>query len=394
MWPRAVELKTMSDKTTINATCESELPAETLLSMQDTLKNIITTSISHSSSSNELIDDVSDDSLPVDNRDVSLAIANRMEINWCDKNELTRKSDLLDSDQRRMLKVLDTKQRDFSDGLDDKYFSNALPILASGVKMYQSLVCCGQRINGVERPCEKPMFCSRCAKRLGHAANAMYGSCFSSGTFHFVTISFKGTLPYDSVHSPLVTEYWDAVDGAFEHLYRQDMIDGIYWVNEISIHQFQPLRILPHGHAVIDSGVFTDEHTDLIKEFFQERYPDIELEISIVSDRLDSKHDLYRIVDYCNKPIDLAEPYQTAVAYMQGEQRMESLNREMREFLEGIPTETFKRKRIHRLGTMSPQCRTRYIGTSKSERVAVVKRAGRKAHEAAQKAAVQKTRAS
>jgi len=317
---------------------------------------------------NQCISSSDNSSLPVDKKHVSI---NPLDLNWMDRSELISQADVLSETQRRLINQLVVKERDFSKGFENgNYFMNALPIIASDVKFSQRFVQCGRHQGSARVHCEKPMFCSKCAEADGNRALGMYYNSFERGTFHFVTISFKGSVPFDSLNSSHMLAYWNAVDGAFKHLCSQDIVDGAYWVDELAIHDFFPLRVLPHGHAIIDSGAFTDEDVNEILEYLAENHSDLELKPSIEFTRIPDRYDFIRRIKYCNKSINLARPYETGVAYIDeaSGRTMNALNREMRDFLEGVPVTTLGRKRIHRAGTMLPQCKSRYIGTNAKQR--------------------------
>jgi len=333
---------------------------------QDILKDIISTSPIHSS--HPPLDDCL--SL-IDKQEVSIGSTDPLSLNWCSKRDLMNNKSILSETQCHLLKLLEEKERDFSKGFSDgNYFSNALPIIASESKHAQRFVCCGRQ-RGVNRVhCEKPMFCSKCASMSKNTAFRMYDPAFGRGTFQFLTISFNGHIPFDSINASTMLDYWDAVDGAISHLYSEDLIDGFYSVNELVIHQFLPLRIVPHGHAIIDTDAFTADHLAAINEYIAQHHPDLSLQPSIDVKRIRTRDDFFRTIGYCNKAIDLTGPYQTAIAFMglSRKESMPALNREMREFLEGIPVITHGRKKILRRGTMSPQCTTRYIGATVKQR--------------------------
>lgn len=306
----------------------------------------------------------------IDDESVSLSLTNPLAVDWSDASQLNRHERCFSEEQQRAFDLLNRKQNDYPHQITGNYLQNGRFVVASGVKIFQRFACCGRKEGFKTVFCEKPMLCSGCARRNERILQQRFDGVFSKGTFYHVTISFTGDLPFDSISSHAVTEHWTAVNAAVRHLYDQDMINGACVIDEIAVEQFLPLRVLPHGHAIIDADVFTTEHIQEIQNFIRDHHPEVQLAVNVRSRKLSSEYEFERIIAYCNKAIDLTKHYEAeAESIVSSKARsFESLNREMRELLEGILVETYGFRKTQYCGTMHTQCKTRYIGNHISKK--------------------------
>jgi len=70
-----------------------------------------------------------------------------------------------------------------------------------------------------------------------------YVPAFNNGHWHFLTISFRGQLPFDSANAPASLDCWNACKAALEQLLPSKLVKGLHWTEEMAI---LPLRIGPN----------------------------------------------------------------------------------------------------------------------------------------------------
>lgn len=298
-----------------------------------------------------------------------------VDLDWSDREELRRYQAALDAKQVHLLDLIETKEEEFSEGIDRQYFENSTPIIAARPSWAERYVCCGRRVGTHKRVwCNAWNFCPTCASRQAHTSLPMYVPVFHRGPFFFVTSSFSGNLPFYDHHTVGTLKYWDAIKAGLRSLYDADAIRGAYWVDEMFIHSFLPPRVLPHTHGIIHADrISKDVVRQLVASidaYRDENGDGVELEPDIKFELIPTAPDLGRCINYCTKAIDLITPYQSSwvEVELRNRARAEELNREMRDFLEGFPQVTANRIKIHRIGSLSPQYRKSFIGVKAADR--------------------------
>lgn len=299
-------------------------------------------------------------------------------LNWCDLDDIVRLSDHLQSNHRSLLKLLEWQQTDFSDDFDCRYFRNAPLLIGLGAsKLVDRYVRCGHKEGLGQVFCEKPLFCYRCACFKQLDLLAMFANCFHKGTFHSLTVSFAGSLPFDSVNGVQVRSHWDALNRALKAMIASEAWSGAFWVNEVAIVNVAPLRVLPHAHAVVHSDQITPEQINELSALISgyigtgDEPVEIALTPSIKHELIVDEESFEKAIRYLHKPINLYEHYERAWdAMLSGaDLTAQHINRSMRDFVEGIPVVTTGFHRSHYAGSCMSQKKWQFIGVQKSDRV-------------------------
>ena len=126
-----------------------------------------------------------------------------------------------------------------------------------------------------------------------------------------------------------------------------------------------PLRVLPHAHALVDADRITDDDLAELQTAISSYTGDSDNPVEIkltpkvyreTAEPLSSQQDLFNVLSYFNKAINVVKPYHTAwnAQVATGGESAFTLNREARELLEGIPV---------LLPTLKGQSRKRSNGT-------------------------------
>lgn len=316
-------------------------------------------------------------------------IITAFDLNYADRDELLRESSLLDDCQRHLLRLLETKRTEYSDGIPNAYFDNGYFIFGlANEKIAQRYVCCGRPQGTGEIPCKNWMFCERCANKQVHSSLARYANVFNHGTFFHLTVAFDGDLPFTGPKSTQILGYWEAINSAITAMCNSGTWRGAYWVDELHVRTFLPLRVMPHAHAIIDAErIHEDDLAELqrlIREYTgdEDNLVHVGLPLSIKLESLETERDLQNTIAYLTKATNLVRPYKVAWTDNVADDRTNAfhLNREVRELVEGVPEllKTIKgKKRKWWKGTMQPGTKN-YIGTVFKKKRRKGKRTSRK----------------
>lgn len=295
------------------------------------------------------------------------------ELNYGSRGELLRHRSLLRADQQYMLNLMETKRNEYADGIPDAYFDNGYLILGLTSEKYAlRYVCCGRRQGSRKIPCKQWLLCPVCAQRELRCSWARYANIYRKGTFHYLTLSFDGDLPFDATTSTRILDYWDAINAAMVAKCTSGEWRGALWVDELAVNRFLPLRVLPHAHAIIDADTISQDTLDELSEAVASytRSEDLPAEILLKPrlrlKRIDSEYEFQKVLSYLTKAVNVVKPYSTAWWLEVANDRSKgfALNKEARELLETVPglirlIEGNKRKWAK--GTLDPHT-TSYIG--------------------------------
>jgi hypothetical protein len=296
------------------------------------------------------------------------------DLNYADRQQLISESALLSAAQRHFLEVIETKREEFSDGIPNAYFDNGYLILGLATESFAArYICCGRPQGTCSIYCNKWFVCERCAQRQVAKSFARYADSFHKGTFHFLTISFHGDLPFTETTNTQILDHWEAINSAVEEMCNSGIWTGAYWVDELAVNSFLPLRVNPHAHAIIHavriSEADLEDLNNLISSYQGD--DDIPVEItlspSILHRSIPSQRDFENTIAYLTKAINLVKPYNAAwrehITSNPGNAYL--LNREARELLEGLP-ELLKqlkgKRRLRCKGTLDSRNK-HFIGT-------------------------------
>lgn len=280
-------------------------------------------------------------------------------LRYSDPVDLEAHPDLLSGRQLRLLGFL----RRFRQG----HLANGSILIASGSRDADRYCLCGSH-NGRRAPCRcrLRLFCDPCARfhRLRYLNRYVPG--FPRGQWRFATLSYERALPFTSTQARRVFPLWNAATGAIRRLVGRRLVSGAFFVEEIKIIDFLPLRVLPHAHAILCSevgnGRLEDELHDLIRNGgLREACRDHRLAIAFRDEGLNippsiqvrpirSPRGLGQAINYMVKPIDLSTRYDLRWEFM--ETNAMALNNELTEFVTGVSSLTENRRMIATLGNL------------------------------------------
>jgi hypothetical protein len=196
---------------------------------------------------------------------------------------------------------------------------------------------------------------------------------FNQGNWWHLTLSFEGYLPFSGNGAYDCVDYWNVCKETMQRLVVERTIRGAYWVEEISVGGFLPLRVKPHVHALVeadevpltnqDMQTWTATHQDSNSEPLT-LVPSVKAQ-PIVSERM-----LLNTVEYLFKPIDLVRPYTTAWSQAVDHESREGateLNNQASEFVGGFSRITYRRPKMRAKGVLDPR-HSRFVGVQKDER--------------------------
>jgi len=292
-----------------------------------------------------------------------------------DMVELLDHQHLLPGDARNHLELVRRKPDVYPERFgDDAYLPNSTLLLAShypGSGRYG--YCCVPNPQNPRGLCKDHKFCPYCNYLIREQAVKTYVPAFDNGTWHFLTLSFVGNLPFDSANLQATLDCWDACKDALQALHRDKVVAGLHWTEELAVLSFLPLRVMPHVHALVDCHDFDDEQIERLRlhlSNWQNEYgepldlvPDIDVRpISTHRSLLDRTRYLY-------KTINLSRPYDTAWVNFIDEERTRAweLNSQARELAAGVFEARKDRNRMHSKGTLNPRAKE-FIGVAKDDR--------------------------
>lgn len=292
-----------------------------------------------------------------------------------DMAELLDHQHLLPGDARNHLELVRRKPDVYPERFnDDNYLPNSTLLLASHYPGSQRYAYCGVTTDRNPRgTCRDHKFCPYCNYLIREQAVRTYVPAFDDGTWHFLTLSFAGNLPFDSANLQATIDCWDACKDALQALHANKVVAGLHWTEELAVLSFLPLRVMPHVHAIVDSHYFGEaqvERVRLLLSNWRNEYgepldlvPDLDVRpISTPRSLLDRTRYLY-------KPINLSRPYDAAwEKFIDGQRtRAWELNSQARELAAGVFEARKDRNRMHSKGTLNPRAKE-FIGVAKDER--------------------------
>lgn len=289
--------------------------------------------------------------------------------------ELLDHQHLLDPPMRAHLDLVQRKPEVYPGRFGDaNYLPNSTLLLASQYPGRQRYAFCSVPTwQNAKGQCKDHKLCPYCNYLIREQAVRTYVPAFDDGTWHFLTLSFVGNLPFGSANLQATLDCWDANKSALKALHTDRHIAGVHWTEELAVLSFLPLRVMPHVHAIVDSHYFGEAPVERLRlhlSNWRNEYgepldlvPDIDVRpISTPRSLLDRTRYLY-------KPINLARPYDTAwVNLIDGERtRAWELNSQARELAAGVFEARKDRNRMHSKGTLNPRAKE-FIGVAKDER--------------------------
>lgn len=302
-------------------------------------------------------------------------LADETDLRRTDMAELLDHQHLLSGDVRNHLELVRRKPDVYPERFfDDNYLPNSTLLVASHYPGRQRYAFCGVATAiSPKGTCRDHKFCPYCNYLVREQAVRTYVPAFDQGTWHFLTLSFSGQLPFDSANLQATVDCWDAQKSALEALHADRHVAGLHWTEELAVLSLLPARVMPHVHALVDCHDFGEEHLERLRLHLSnwrnqygeplELVPDIDVRpISTPRSLLDRTRYLY-------KPINLARPYDTAWANHIGDDRTRAweLNSQARELAAGVFEARKDRQRMHSKGSLNPRAKG-YIGIPKDDR--------------------------
>lgn len=291
---------------------------------------------------------------------------------------LRRNRRLLSCHQRQMLEATLTRMEAYPQCFDrsgSDYQQRSGIVLMSDWERAHKFTHC--TFHG--RSCGLWKFCPYCAYVRRNALVEKFLPFFHLTRWHFLTISFTGHLLFGPESPDDITDYWNACLGAIRSLERESVISGAICVEELHIRCLDPCRVLPHCHFLISADEVSDGTLDDLEERVRahvctvpcqdfdgvepNRDAEIRLPVTTRCCELESERDLDRVLRYLVKPIDIVEPYETAIRNLD-EDELEGriqLNQNTEQFLQGHAIYSEDRRQMSYLGNLDARTRARCL---------------------------------
>jgi hypothetical protein len=302
-------------------------------------------------------------------------ISDPCKLNRGDKQELLDNQDVLDARTRGFLERVRRKPEIYPERFSTpRYLSNSTILIASSYPGSQRYAYCGvpNEFN-LKGTCRDHKFCPYCNYLVREQAVRTFVPAFSNGSWHFLTISFSGQLPFDSANAPSSVDCWDACKNALQHLEQTGIVAGVHWTEEIAIVSFLPLRVIPHIYVVVDASTFSADELELLRQqmtgWHNAQGEGLPLGCNLDVRPVSSERSLFDRVRYLYKPIEIAPRYEAAwnLAAQDDRARAWELNSQAREFAAGVFDIRKDRQRMNSKGTLNPRARE-FIGIKKEDR--------------------------
>lgn len=300
-------------------------------------------------------------------------LARETDLKRTDMQELLDHQHLLPEVVRSRLALVHGKPRVYPERFfDPSYLPNSTLLVASHYPGSQRYAFCGVATSvNPNGTCRDHKFCPYCNYLVREQAVRTYVPSFDDGNWRFLTLSFAGSLPFDSANLGSNIDCWDACRSALQALQENKAVNGLHWTEELAVLSFLPLRVMPHVHAIVDAHEFGDEQVEQLRNHLTQwrnaygepldLVPDIDVRpVSTPRSLLDRTRYLY-------KPINLSRPYDTAWANHIGDDRSRAweLNSQARELAAGIFEARKDRNRMYSKGTLNPRAKE-FIGIPKA----------------------------
>jgi hypothetical protein len=293
-----------------------------------------------------------------------------------DMQELLDHQHLLDSDVRDRLERVRRKPDIYpARFFDEHYLPNSTLLVASrypGAKGYAH--CCITSDVNRNGTCRDHKFCPYCNYLVREGEVRKFVPAFDHGSWHFLTLSFDGRLPFVSSNLGATIDCWDACKSALQTLHDQGIVGGLHWTEELAVLSFLPATAMPHVHALVDAHEFGDEQLEVVRtslsNWRNSQGEGIPLLPNLDVRPIHTPRSLLSRTRYLYKPINLSLSYDAAWANHVGDDRSRAweLNSQAREVAAGIFEARKDRNRMHSKGTLD-QRNKRFIGIPRNERI-------------------------
>lgn len=299
------------------------------------------------------------------------------ELKRTDMQELLDHQHLLDPSDRTLLELVRRKPEIYPNRFfDPDYLPNATLLVASSYPGAKRHAFCGVPTSvSKDGRCRDHKFCPRCNYLVREDAARAYVPAFDNGNWHFVTLSFSGSLPFDSANIGAIADCWDACKETLQFMRASGHVEGVHWTEELAVLSFLPLQVMPHVHALVDARDFGDEQAGLLllrlSNWRNASGEGLALAPDIDIRPISTQRSLLDRLRYLYKPIQLARAYENAWGDHLDDSRSRAweLNSQARELAAGIFDVRKRRNRMNSEGTLNPRAKG-FIGVAKAERAA------------------------
>lgn len=295
-------------------------------------------------------------------------------LNLANLSEVVSNIKLLDRTQSRLL-ISGMKKVQFShEAYIDAFLANLGMLVFAHPPFLQSVCLCGVD----HKRCKNHYWCPRCAYAAATQLWKEFLPHFSKGTFWFITISIKGSIPFTHINANNLRTYWSLLRTGLQLYSRvnKTAISGFYMSDEVSVRQFLPLEICPHLHGVIDATDLDDTTINELQQYINTLLELVDapasLETSVRIRRINTQSSLKSALRYLIKPINLNPRYRMDWQRMvtTGERPAWQINNEVRDFINGVSLISHYPKSIRHIqgfGSMNAK-NSEYIGVPRARR--------------------------
>lgn len=294
-------------------------------------------------------------------------------LNRADLDELKAHEHLLDYRQSKHLKSVQRKVELYPQRFRDPNYlaQSAILLLSPGwASAERYSCCCIPNLINPTGACRLHRFCPYCSWYEGRKVQLSYVPVFDETNWHFLTGSYTGELEMAlAADANTWLCYWDAYKAAFSAWVESGAVNGVYWVEELAVNSLQPIKVLPHVHAIVDAGYI--EETDLQDlSVLIERHLEAELashlEPNLQLKNVTSQRSLMDHLAYLHKPINLLKAYEKAWAPWYNRHAVVSLNSQATDLVLGYSHVNNRRPKMHAKGTLNPKAK-QFIGIPTSQ---------------------------
>jgi hypothetical protein len=298
-----------------------------------------------------------------------------LNLNYADLGELLEHFNSLPAHvQQKVSAITDkqrTKPREF---MYDGYYPQTTLISMLEDTVATSVCLCGFKPGSARRSpglCHKPRLCWKCASLEARKSLDVFKPNFHNHSWGFLTVSFHGDLSYSTTGSASEwCRYWDASTKGVRELRKDRHLDGAIIREEMKFNSIDPIRVLPHIHAIIPQGELSEvaiqELTDFIQSYEDADGGTIDLQPSIRFKPLLTEVDFEKVWFYIYKPTLFFSAYYARWNDLASPEVKQRINRSAREAIEAAINIPFQRRQIHYLGNMRSAQHDSFIGVAAS----------------------------
>lgn len=274
-------------------------------------------------------------------------------------------------------------------------------IALSDFEKSKSVCYCGKAW-GLKRwaRCREYQYCHVCAYARQAELRERFMRIWGKATVIHATLSFDGSMLLDAPVHPDPLDYFAACKQVIDQLYKDGIVSGAIWSEEIALHSLYPTtKIVPHCHVLLalqpgDSTPFSlaelialnvrnelrrrswgqsepvnnteeeDDDGDHINQIAEPAWDGPIMPPDVQINTIDSPEYLGNVLGYLVKTVDVLTPYHTAIlaAHNEGPEGRFDVNTNLNDFLTALLNWSMKRCKIHYRGVLDARRKKEYIG--------------------------------